>query len=171
MFMTRTIRLLLLLAIMCGCAGCDQMTKVIVRHWLPFDRPISLLHDTVRLYYTENTGAFLGLGQSLPEGERRLAFTVGGAILVALAIFWTLRTRSLGRLQAMGAAMACGGGLGNMIDRVSLAGNVTDFLNVGVGPVRTGIFNVADMTLMLGVALVVLGHSRVRSPFGSRHPD
>jgi signal peptidase II len=171
MLMMRASRLALLLMIMCGCVGCDQVTKLIVRDRLPFERPISLLHDTVRLHYTRNTGSFLGLGQSLPEGERRLTFTVGGAILVTLAIFWTLRTRSLGSLQAIGAATACGGGLGNMIDRLTLAGNVTDFLNIGVGPVRTGIFNVADMALMLGVTLVVLGHSRSRPSALTVTPD
>jgi lipoprotein signal peptidase len=36
-------------------------------------------------------------------------------------------------------------------------GNVTDFPNIGVGPVRTGIFNLADMALMLGLALLVVG--------------
>jgi signal peptidase II len=59
--------------------------------------------------------------------------------------------------QIVGAALICGGGLGNVIDRVSQGGNVTDFLNVGVGSVRTGIFNFADMALMLGVALLVVG--------------
>jgi signal peptidase II len=32
-----------------------------------------------------------------------------------------------------------------------------DFLNVGIGPLRTGIFNVADMAIMLGVALLIAG--------------
>ena len=57
------------------------------------------------------------------------------------------------------------GGLGNLIDRVNHGGNVTDFLNVSVGLVRTGIFNGADMALMLGVALPVVGDRfRARLP-------
>lgn len=46
-----------------------------------------------------------------------------------------------------------------MIDRVTQDGNVTDFLNIGVGPIRTGIFNCADMALMLGVAILILSDS------------
>jgi signal peptidase II len=46
------------------------------------------------------------------------------------------------------------GGLGNLWDRLATGGWVVDFMNLGVGPLRTGIFNVADVALMAGVALV-----------------
>jgi signal peptidase II len=39
---------------------------------------------------------------------------------------------------------------------------VTDFINVGIGPLRTGIFNVADVAIMLGAALVAFGSFRSR---------
>ena len=48
------------------------------------------------------------------------------------------------------------GGIGNLIDRVFHGGLVIDFLNMGIGPVRTGIFNVADMAIMAGFALLIL---------------
>jgi signal peptidase II len=156
----RVARLSVIVLIMLGCVGCDQVTKEIARDRLAFGAPISLLHDTVRLQLTENPGAFLSLGGSLPEGMRTLVFTLGGSLLVALAIGWTLRTRDLNRLTAVGAALACGGGLGNMVDRLGSGGRVTDFLNVGLGPLRTGIFNVADMALMLGIALVLVSLGR-----------
>ena len=47
------------------------------------------------------------------------------------------------------------GGGSNLVDR-ALHGAVVDFLNVGIGPLRTGIFNVADMAIMLGAALLVV---------------
>jgi signal peptidase II len=50
-----------------------------------------------------------------------------------------------------------GGGIGNLIDRVVHNGLVTDFINVGMGPLRTGIFNVADVAVMgSGIALMFL---------------
>jgi lipoprotein signal peptidase len=52
---------------------------------------------------------------------------------------------------------------------VSRGGNVTDFLNIGVGPVRTGIFNFADVALMLGLALLVVGD--MFGPRLSRNPS
>jgi signal peptidase II len=50
-------------------------------------------------------------------------------------------------------ALIVGGGVSNLVDRLRYGGYVVDFLNVGIGPVRTGIFNVADMAIMVGVVL------------------
>ncbi|WP_419661036.1 signal peptidase II (lipoprotein signal peptidase) domain protein [Desulfosarcina variabilis str. Montpellier] len=47
-----------------------------------------------------------------------------------------------------------GTGIGNLIDRILHNGFVMDFLNVGIGPLRTGIFNVADVAIMGGAALL-----------------
>lgn len=47
-------------------------------------------------------------------------------------------------------------GCGNLIDRIAHGGCVTDFLNVGVGGLRTGIFNIADAAIVAGAFLMVL---------------
>ncbi len=46
--------------------------------------------------------------------------------------------------------MFVAGGIGNLIDRMLLDGHVTDFMNLGIGSFRTGIFNIADVILMMG---------------------
>jgi signal peptidase II len=51
--------------------------------------------------------------------------------------------------------MLLGGGLSNLFDRIAYGGYVLDFLNVGIGPLRTGIFNVADMFIMAGVFVML----------------
>jgi signal peptidase II len=56
----------------------------------------------------------------------------------------------------VGIASILGGGLSNLLDRCLYDGRVFDFLNVGIGTLRTGVFNVADMGIMLGVALLLL---------------
>ena len=53
------------------------------------------------------------------------------------------------------------GGMSNLIDRVAM-GSVIDFMNVGIGSFRTGIFNVADGAIMAGVALLIADHYRAR---------
>jgi signal peptidase II len=58
--------------------------------------------------------------------------------------------------QALGLALVAGGGLGNLVDRFRLRGYVIDFMNLGLGPVRTGVFNVADVAIVAGVILLVL---------------
>lgn len=167
--MTRSARVLLIVLIMCGCVGCDQVTKSIARERLPIGTTISMLHDTLRLERTENIGAFLSIGASLPHDLRRALFTIGGLFIVSLGVVWALFTRAMSPAQVAGAALASAGGLGNVIDRLGSAGRVTDFLNVGIGPVRTGIFNVADMALLLGLALLFVSSTPGLSPH--RVPD
>jgi signal peptidase II len=147
-------RLTVLLVTMIGCVGCDQATKAAARTYLRTGAAMSFLDDTVRLQRAENPGAFLSMGAALPDGVRTLVFTFGGTVLVGGAILWAVRARRMNILQTVGAALVCGGGLGNLIDRLARHGYVTDFLNVGIGPLRTGIFNVADFVLLIGAALL-----------------
>jgi len=167
MYMKRSTRAAAILLTILGCVGCDQSTKSVARDYLPQGTPISLFNDLVRLQHTENRGAFLSLGDGLSNNARRALFTFGGALLVIGAALWALRSRHLSSAQVLGAGLVSGGGLSNLIDRVTQDGSVTDFLNIGMGPVRTGIFNCADMALMLGIAMLILGNSvatRLRAP-------
>lgn len=141
---------------MIGCVGCDQVTKVTARTFLSTGTTMSFFNDTVRLQHTENPGGFLSMGDSLPIVARTIVFTLGSTVLVAGAIFWAVRSRRASTLQTIGAALVCSGGLGNLIDRFIRHGYVTDFLNVGIGTLRTGIFNVADFALLVGAALLLL---------------
>ena len=151
--LTRFKRVLLILVMLVACVGCDQTTKTLARDHLQNRPVISLFGDTLRLQYTENPGAFLSLGASLPQHWRGTVFTLGSAALVASALLYAFLATRMRPLQTVAIALICGGGLGNLLDRIRFDGLVTDFLNVGAGPVRTGIFNVADMALMLGLLL------------------
>jgi signal peptidase II len=60
-------------------------------------------------------------------------------------------------------SLIAGGGLSNLIDRIAHGGYVIDFLNIGLGGLRTGIFNIADVAIMVGaISLIVrsLRHER-----------
>jgi signal peptidase II len=148
-------RLAVLLMTMLGCVGCDQVSKSLVRAELQPGRSISLFGGALLLERAENSGAFLSAGESLSAGTREALFTVGGTALVLGAIAWAVFSRRLRLSGMIGAGLICGGGIGNLIDRFCHNGYVTDFLNVGVGAVRTGIFNIADFLLLLGLALAV----------------
>ena len=155
--MKTTARIGIILLTLMGCVGCDQATKLMAREHLPPGEMISLLGDTLRLEYTENSGAFLSVGHTLPPSLRSALFIFGAVLIVSAVLVWALRSRQLSRVGVIGAALVCGGGFSNVIDRVSYGGHVVDFLNVGIGSLRTGIFNVADMALMLGIALLLYG--------------
>jgi signal peptidase II len=156
-------RLAILLLTIVGCVGCDQVTKGVVRAQLEPGKTISLFYDVVRLQHVENSGVFLSMGESLPTTVRAILFKFGGTVMVAAVLVWAVRSRRMTRLQTVGAALVCSGGLGNLLDRFSQHGEVTDFLNVGFGSLRTGIFNVADFALLLGVGIVVFGGSGART--------
>jgi signal peptidase II len=159
--MRRLKRIALVATILIVCVGCDQTTKYLVRDHLQGRGTISLLGDTLRLQYAENPGAFLSLGASLPHRWGTAVFTIGGLALVLVTLFYALIAPRIGHLRASGLALICAGGIGNVVDRVRFDGHVTDFLNLGIGPVRTGIFNVADVALMVGMGLFLLAYQRV----------
>jgi signal peptidase II len=93
----------------------------------------------------------LSVGAGLPARVRNAVFTiVTGALLLVLALLAWRQWGSVWHAAAFSLFIA--GGLSNWFDRLS-AGRVVDFMNVGSGWLRTGIFNVADVAIMLGAAL------------------
>src|SRR5262245_32148768 len=104
--------------------------------------------DVLRLEYAENPGAFMSLGSRLPEWAKISVFTIGvGMALAALALV-ALKHGWVG-MPLVGASLVLAGGISNLVDRL-VRGSVVDFMNIGIGPVRTGIFNIADVAIMLG---------------------
>ncbi len=163
---------LILILVVMTCVGCDQATKYTARHFLEGERSQSYLGDLFRLGYAENTGAFLSLGSNLPDGVRTLIFTVlAGVFLVGFAVY-LLKSATLPRRAIVAGSFIVAGGIGNLIDRVVNDGAVIDFLNVGIGTLRTGIFNVADMAIMAGIILFLFtGHPKPETEDDPDDPD
>ena len=143
----------LLCLLLAGTAGCDRVTKHLAVTTLAGAPDQSFLADTVRLQYHENPGAFLAFGASWSPASRALLFQFGNALFLAGAGFLAARYR-WSPVAASGLVLFLAGGISNLADRMAIGG-VIDFLNVGIGPVRTGIFNVADVAIMAGIAMVL----------------
>src|SRR6185437_14796591 len=154
-----TVRLkrgLLITLLLVGCVGCDQLTKEVAQQYLAFESPQSWFHGIVRLEYAENRGAFLSLGSGFSEELRVILFQVFPALwLVGLAIVLFVAKQMPPR-SAAAWGLVLSGGIGNLIDRLFHDGRVIDFMNIGIGRLRTGIFNVADVCITIGVSLFVL---------------
>lgn len=160
--MTQTVARLGLIFLILATIGCDRVTKNLAVATLA-ERPTrSFMMDTVRLEYTENTGAFLSLGANWPPAVRTSVFVVGNTILLLAVLVVARRDRWSGQLL-VGAALFVTGGASNLADRM-VRGSVVDFLNVGVGPLRTGIFNIADVAIMLGLAMAAFIMLRPHQP-------
>jgi len=146
--------------------GCDRVTKHVATRTLAGAPDRSYLGDTLRVVYAENTGGFLSIGSDLPSPVRTALFTIAtGLALVALGVLVT-RRRWTG-VAALGVTLFVAGGASNWFDRLA-HGSVVDFLNVGIGPLRTGIFNVADIAITVGVALFALAEFRPRGGPGTQ---
>ena len=143
-----------------ACVGCDQTTKLAARSFLPTTEVKSLLGDTIRLQLAANSGAFLGLGDGLSAGWRQGLLSVGVGCMLLAVLWYALVARSLKPPWVLALALMFGGGVSNLLDRILYGGYVVDFINLGVGPVRTGIFNVADMAIMLAAALMFYASAR-----------
>lgn len=153
---------LIVLVIFTSCIGCDQATKLIAKRQLVPGEVFSYAGDTFRLQYAENTGAFLSLGARLPESWRQWIFTILTGVFLLGLLVYLLASKTLTRTAFVCLALVCAGGIGNLIDRIAYDGRVVDFLNVGIGPLRTGIFNVADMAITFGALLLLLENFRAR---------
>jgi signal peptidase II len=151
----RTGRLAMVIGILVACLACDQATKSAAVARLPEGRRLSFLGDCLRLERVRNPGSFLGLGEGLPAAARTVIFTWGVGAIVLAAMVVAFR-RGASTRTACATALVAAGGLGNLWDRVVSGGWVTDFMNLGVGWLRTGIFNAADLAIVAGVVLLAL---------------
>jgi signal peptidase II len=132
----------------------DQWTKTLARtHLSPFPRTYA--GGLLSLLHTENEGAFLSLGSSLPHTTRTLIFTGAVSVAVLLALGMLILDRVHG-VDAIAVALIAAGGIGNLIDRIWRDGRVTDFLYLAAGPLHTGVFNVADMAITGAVIWLLL---------------
>lgn len=148
----------LLCLLLAGTAGCDRVTKHFAMTSLAGTARQSFLADTVRLDYQENPGGFLGAGADWKPTTRALTFQLANTVFL-LTIFVIAGRYQWSRFGVAGVALFLAGGLSNLIDRVAL-GQVVDFMNVGIGSLRTGIFNVADIAILAGVAIVLIDQRR-----------
>jgi len=155
-------RLLLVLFVLVACVGCDQSTKMYAEAKLPRVQPLSLLSDTVRLQVTHNEGSFLSLGASAPKAWRLATLRVGVSAMLLALLAYTLFVTA-GRAPFIFAlALVLAGGASNLIDRFVNDGYVVDFINLGAGPIRTGIFNIADVAITVGALLLLIQSWRRR---------
>jgi len=155
-------KIVLVVTLVAAIIAVDLATKAIAERTLSDRETIHLLGDTVRVGYVLNAGVFLSLGHALSPRLRFWLFVVGVGGVLTMLLGLTFRDPHFRKPEVVAVAAIVGGGLGNLCDRIQL-GVVRDFMNVGIGPLRTGIFNVADMAITFGgIALLLLPFLRRR---------
>lgn len=76
-------------------------------------------------------------------------------LALCYGIYYLLKNSQLNTLLVLGICFVIGGGLGNLYDRL-LYGSVTDFLHIDFYFLKTGIFNLADVSIMIGMIMLVI---------------
>ncbi|MBC7267061.1 MAG: signal peptidase II [Coriobacteriia bacterium] len=132
----------------------DQASKAAVRRWMALGDSRPVLDGVLSLTHVRNTGAAFGIF----PGAMAWFMLAAVVVLVGIAFVWW-RHAPRDRWTVLALGLIAGGAAGNLIDRAFLGG-VTDFFDVHVWPV----FNVADIALDLGVAVVVARVVFAREP-------
>src|SRR5918993_921226 len=152
---SRIIRFVLIFTVLVINIGCDQISKNLVRKSVDNYQEISLIKNYVTLTKVENAGAFLSLGDSLPDTLRFVLLTLLPLIVLGFGVGFLFIKNNLPKPVILGFTFVMGGGIGNIYDRL-VHGTVTDFLHIDFGIFQTGIFNLADVSIMMGVTIVLI---------------
>jgi signal peptidase II len=149
------IRVLIIFSVIILNIGCDQASKQIVRQKIADNATISVIKNHLTLTRVENSGAFLSLGNELQGAMRNTLLNGLPLLALVLGLGYIIYKRNLSPLVLLGICFIIGGGFGNLYDRLTY-GSVTDFMHIRLFGLQTGVFNMADVSIMTGSFLVAL---------------
>ena len=139
----------------------DQISKFIVRSEVITHKETEIIGEYFILTNVENPGAFLGFGSDLNPTLKVILLLIVPILVLLYVLFYLFNNKKLDKPSVIGFACILGGGIANIFDRI-VYGSVTDFLHIDLGGVfKTGIFNVADMSVMLGMGLLIFASFRM----------
>ena len=155
MMINRWKRISIIMPLLIIYVSLDQFTKYLAKKMLVPGAVIRFLGDTVRLQYAENKGIYLSLGSNLSDETRFWLFTVAVSVLLAFMFLFLIFSKKMSSLPTIALTLVLSGGISNLIDRIFHQGVVIDMLNFGIGNLRTGILNLADLAVTFGGGLMI----------------
>ena len=150
----RFLRTTIIIVILGLTIGCDQVSKTMIRRHLSYYSNIGFLKNHITISKVENTGAFLSFGDSMPHALKFVLLSLLPLLAVLFGLVFILVKTNLNRTVLLGIILIVGGGFGNIYDRF-VYGSVTDFMHINFVLFQTGVFNVADMTIMTGTFIIL----------------
>jgi signal peptidase II len=133
----------------------DRITKILAVNFLKGSGAHEYLGGCFVLYYAENEGAFLSMGAGWNPWIKYFALLIIPiAFCLGIIVYLLFREKQVYRVVLL--ASIAGGGIGNLLDRLLNNFRVIDFLNFGIGNLRTGILNVADISVTFGVIILLI---------------
>lgn len=135
----------------------DQVSKFWIRADVSPGSQSSIIGDWFTLHNVENTGAFLGMGSDFNPTLKFILLLIVPIVVLIAVLYYIITNKDLDKWSVIGFACVVGGGVANVYDRI-VYGSVTDFLHLDFGGMlRTGIFNMADVSVTTGMIIILLG--------------
>lgn len=133
----------------------DQISKALVRTYVVAKSQTQIIGNYFTLHNVENEGAFLGLGSDLNPIVKIIVLLILPVIVLGFVMRYLFKEKNMDKLSLIGFTFILGGGVANVFDRI-IYGSVTDFFHIDLGGVfRTGIFNIADLSVTSGMILIL----------------
>ncbi len=139
----------------------DQVTKLLVLHFLPLHAVIEVIPGFFNLVHVRNTGAAFSILAGASSAWRQGLFIGLTMVVVLILLFAYGKLRPDDRWTRTAYALITGGALGNLIDRLRL-GEVVDFLDCYLGAYHWPAFNVADSAITAGALMLLVSVVRGR---------
>ena len=147
-------RVVFILLLVFANISCDQISKKMAREQITANERIQVIQDSLILTKVENTGAAYSWGSNWNPIIKRIVLQVIPAIVLLVLLGMVLIKKEYPNRVIIGFSFVIGGGIGNVFDRIAY-GSVTDFMYIDLGFFATEIFNMADVSIVIG-ALIVL---------------
>ncbi|MDH7445949.1 signal peptidase II [Aquimarina sp. 2201CG14-23] len=152
---TGKIRILLILSLVMLNIGCDQISKTVVRQTIASNQRIEVFENNFILTKVENRGAAYSLGSDLGPALKVILLQVLPIIVLVFLLRLILIKTTYSKETIIGFCCIIGGGIGNLFDRIAY-GSVTDFMIMDLGIIKTEIFNMADVSIMVGSFIILI---------------
>ncbi len=143
-------------------AGCDQASKKIAQTELKEKTIQSYLGGSLQFFYVENSGGMLSIGSELSEKTKFILFQLIVPFMLLLLFVYTITKKGLNKWEITALILFLSGGIGNVIDRIFNHGKVIDFIVMGIFDYHTGVFNIADFYVFLGLLILFISKVSMR---------
>ena len=132
--------------------GCDHATKLAAEQSLSNGRAVNVVSGVLELRFTTNDDTAFSLLHNFGIARSPILLVTASALaLVGVVAMWIASRKRASRMHHIGFALVLAGALGNVVDR-AVRGSIVDFIHITHWP----IFNVADIAVVAGVALLGL---------------
>src|SRR5690606_23764381 len=149
----RTLKIIIIIVVN---IALNQISKFYVRANVGYQTSRDIIGENFILTNVENSGAFLGMGSDMSPTMKVIFLWILPILVLGYVVYYIFSNKALDRMSLLAFCCIIGGGIANVYDRIKY-GSVTDFLHIDLGGgIRTGIFNVADMSVTFGMIMLLI---------------